>query len=206
MFDDMAERGLASSKVKKLFEWDKWCKEIPRLNFRSDWNVKIMPPFGGAIIRFNCEKNGNYADVYLDCYDEKGNEKPDAKDKRKKLQEELDKKQTQMVIWINDIINNFQNFVDSAKDALDKETDGAKRVELEKNYNTLNELLPKIGLLLTYENSIYNTILSTVDENIYKPVSEMASETKKEIDKIKDTLKLFKELVDKSITIRISTG
>ena len=138
--------------------------------------------------------------LYLDCYDEKGNEKPDAKEKRKKLQEELDKKQTQMVIWINDIINNFQSFVDSAKDALDKETDGTKRVELEKNYNTLNELLPKIGLLLTYETSIYSTILSTVDENIYKPVSEMASETKKEIDKIKDTLKLFKELVDKSIT------
>ena len=72
MFDDMVERGLASSKVKKLFEWDKWSKEIPRLNFNSDWNVKIIPPFGGAIIRFNCEKNGNYADVYLDCYDELG--------------------------------------------------------------------------------------------------------------------------------------
>ena len=73
MFDDIEiERGLASSKVKKLFEWDKWSKEIPRLNFNSDWNVRIIPPFGGAIIRFNCEKNGNHADVYLDCYDELG--------------------------------------------------------------------------------------------------------------------------------------
>jgi hypothetical protein len=73
MFDEVSiERDLVSSKARHLFEWDKWCKEIPRLNFRSDWNVKIMPPFGSAIIRFNCEKNGNYADVYLDCYDELG--------------------------------------------------------------------------------------------------------------------------------------
>ena len=69
MFDDIEiERGLASSKVKKLFEWDKWSKEIPRLNFNSDWNVKIIPPFGGAIIRFNCEKNGENFFVASECY------------------------------------------------------------------------------------------------------------------------------------------
>lgn len=70
--DEQQEKYIATEKVSQVFEWNKWCKEIPRLNFHSDWNVKIIPPFGGAIIRFNCEKNGNYADVYLDCYDELG--------------------------------------------------------------------------------------------------------------------------------------
>lgn len=69
---DKQEKYIATEKVSQVFEWNKWCKEIPRLNFHSDWNVKIIPPFRGAIIRFNCEKNGNYADVYLDCYDELG--------------------------------------------------------------------------------------------------------------------------------------
>lgn len=69
---DSNSRWNASTLSKKAFEWDKWCKEIPRLNFHSDWNVKIIPPFACAVIRFNCEKNGKTADVYLDCYDELG--------------------------------------------------------------------------------------------------------------------------------------
>lgn len=66
------ERWRTSTLANQAFEWNKWCKEIPRLNFKEDWNVKIMPPVCCAIIRFNCEKNGKTADVYLDCYDELG--------------------------------------------------------------------------------------------------------------------------------------
>ena len=54
-----------SEKIGEEFEWHKWVEEIPALNFPSDWDVKIIPPFNGAIVRFLV--NDKYS-VYLDCY------------------------------------------------------------------------------------------------------------------------------------------
>lgn len=62
----------ASFKVGLLFEYDKWKYEIPYLNFKPEWEVKILPPFGGAIIRFYIRHKDypkmGIVSVYLDCY------------------------------------------------------------------------------------------------------------------------------------------
>jgi len=56
----------------RIQEYDKWCKEIPPLRFQPDWNVRIVPPHTGAIVRFVVEKDGVRVSVYLDCYDQLG--------------------------------------------------------------------------------------------------------------------------------------
>ena len=55
--------------VEKREEWRRWCEEIPELQFPSSWNVKIIPPFGGAMVRFIINEK---ISVYLDCYDSLG--------------------------------------------------------------------------------------------------------------------------------------
>ena len=65
------ETYMMRAKIEKEEEWLKWKIEIPVLNFPSDWNVKIIPPFSGAIVRFiilNIEGE-QIVSVYLDCYD-----------------------------------------------------------------------------------------------------------------------------------------
>ena len=60
--------------IEKENEYHKWTQEIPYINFPSSWLIKAIPPFGGAIIRYNI-KHKDYASsvsVYLDCYDELG--------------------------------------------------------------------------------------------------------------------------------------
>lgn len=59
-------------EVEQLYEYRKWTKEIPTLNFKHEWNVRIIPGFGGAIIRFVIYYNNRYVSVYLDGYDELG--------------------------------------------------------------------------------------------------------------------------------------
>ena len=58
--------------VEQQYEWNKWTKEIPSLNFKKKWNVKIIPPCTGAIIRFRVTYKNRWVSVYLDCYDELG--------------------------------------------------------------------------------------------------------------------------------------
>ena len=59
-------------EIEEKEEWRKWVEEIPALRFKEDWNVKVIPPFAGAIARFMIEKDGNYVSVYLDCYEKLG--------------------------------------------------------------------------------------------------------------------------------------
>ena len=59
-------------KMEEFQEYQKWQKELPYLHFEKEWNVKIIPPFCGAIIRFYIEYNGKYASVYFDGYSELG--------------------------------------------------------------------------------------------------------------------------------------
>lgn len=50
-----------------------WAKKIPTIQFPADWRVGIIPPFGGAMIRFKVATNTDrYISVYLDCYDNLG--------------------------------------------------------------------------------------------------------------------------------------
>ena len=38
--------------VEKKERWYRHIEDIPYLNFPIVWNVKIIPPFGGALVRF----------------------------------------------------------------------------------------------------------------------------------------------------------
>lgn len=58
------QRYIIESKEK----WRKICEQIPSLNFKKEWNVKIIPPFGGALSRFTIDYNGNHVSIYLDWY------------------------------------------------------------------------------------------------------------------------------------------
>ena len=50
----------------------KWIEEIPYLQFKESWEVTVIPPFGGAVVRFLVKKGDIGASVYLDCYDKLG--------------------------------------------------------------------------------------------------------------------------------------
>lgn len=59
-------------EIERDEEWSEWIKKIPPLKFKDDWEVKIIPPFGGAIARFFIDKGDKHVSVYLDCYDKLG--------------------------------------------------------------------------------------------------------------------------------------
>ena len=62
-------------EVEKVFEWDKWRKEIPYLEFPQDWLVRAIPPFHVGIIRYNIKHKeipDSHVSIYLDCYDRAG--------------------------------------------------------------------------------------------------------------------------------------
>lgn len=58
-----------SYKTEEEFEWKKWSQEIPYISFPSEWEIKIVPPFANAIIRFLVKNGNDCISVYLDCYD-----------------------------------------------------------------------------------------------------------------------------------------
>ena len=69
------------SEYENLQEYKKWGSIIPALHFEKEWDVKIIPPFGGAIIRFYIFYNNKSVSVYFDGYSELGymvdeNDKP----------------------------------------------------------------------------------------------------------------------------------
>lgn len=57
---------------KRAFEYDKWMDEIPYMKFKPEWEVKAVPPFGGAVIRYFIKYNDERISVYLDCYNQLG--------------------------------------------------------------------------------------------------------------------------------------
>ena len=64
--DDM-ELELTRSKVESLEKWRDAIPQIPALHFKEEWEVKIIPPFGGAFARFTIDYNGNHISVYYDA-------------------------------------------------------------------------------------------------------------------------------------------
>lgn len=60
------------AKYDTIQECRKWMKELPVLHFEKEWDVKIIPPFGGAVIRFWIDYNGKHVSVYFDAYSELG--------------------------------------------------------------------------------------------------------------------------------------
>ena len=66
------EDSMIISKYENLQECRKWASEIPALHFEKEWDVKIIPPFGGAVIRFCIDHNDKHVSVYFDGYSELG--------------------------------------------------------------------------------------------------------------------------------------
>ena len=58
--------------VARTLEYRKWTGEIPVIHFPSDWGIRVIPPFGGAVVRFKVVKENATVSVYLDCYDQLG--------------------------------------------------------------------------------------------------------------------------------------
>lgn len=63
---------LKRGEVEKDEEWKQWCDRIPPLKFDSEWDVKIIPPFLGALARFWINHNDKHVSVYLDGYSRLG--------------------------------------------------------------------------------------------------------------------------------------
>ena len=55
---------------ERLQEYRKWGTMIPSLHFEKEWSVRIIPPFGGALIRFTIDYNSKHISVYFDGYSE----------------------------------------------------------------------------------------------------------------------------------------
>jgi len=57
-----------SSKMAEVFKWQERITKIPFITFPSHWEVKIIPPIGGVIIRFLVRRpyTKGEVSVYLD--------------------------------------------------------------------------------------------------------------------------------------------
>lgn len=54
-------------------QWMLVRSKMPTLKFKSDWEVQIIPPFAGAMVRFVVRKpNGASISVYCDFYEKLG--------------------------------------------------------------------------------------------------------------------------------------
>ena len=78
-FLDIANRFQIESNER----WREWGEKLPYFKFDSDWEVKIIPAFAGALVRFVIKKNDKTVSVYFDSesklgymYDENGNPIP----------------------------------------------------------------------------------------------------------------------------------
>ncbi len=65
------DRWELAGKIDRAFEYEKWITEIPVLAFAPYMRVRVIPPFGGAVVRF-LVSHKDYPEasvsVYLDCY------------------------------------------------------------------------------------------------------------------------------------------
>lgn len=59
-------------EIESQEKWRDVCKKMPSLHFKEEWEVKIIPPFGGALARFIIAHNNKYVSVYYDEYSRLG--------------------------------------------------------------------------------------------------------------------------------------
>lgn len=74
-FEENLKLMQARTLIETHYEWRKWCQEIPYIKFPGNWEVKAIPPFRGAIIRYIIKHenpNSEAISIYLDCYGELG--------------------------------------------------------------------------------------------------------------------------------------
>lgn len=71
MKDDI-NKTLILSKAEQIHDFRGWANRLPTFHFDKEWDVKIIPPFAGAIIRFTIDYKNKHVSVYFDGYSELG--------------------------------------------------------------------------------------------------------------------------------------
>ena len=59
-------------EVERGEDWRLWNERIPDIEFKADWKVKPLAPFGGALVRFLVKLGEASVSVYLDVNDSLG--------------------------------------------------------------------------------------------------------------------------------------
>lgn len=57
---------------KQSAEQRAWYDKMPRIPFPNDWDVRAVPPFGGAMVRYRIQRGGAEVSVYMDAHDKLG--------------------------------------------------------------------------------------------------------------------------------------
>lgn len=65
---DLLELVKATDVYRRVLDKSK----IPPLHFKTEWDVRIIPPFGGAMMRFTVDHNGKHVSVYCDFFQNLG--------------------------------------------------------------------------------------------------------------------------------------
>jgi len=66
--DIIMSKHKAAVEYAKEMESYKWALEIPFIRFPMHWQVRILPPFIGAVVRFEVKYKDILVRVALDCY------------------------------------------------------------------------------------------------------------------------------------------
>jgi hypothetical protein len=66
--ENWEKRFHAQMEWDAMFETRTWSGKIPYLKFPNDVEVKVIPPFSGAVVRFLVKKGEKSVSCYLDCY------------------------------------------------------------------------------------------------------------------------------------------
>lgn len=53
-------------------DYAEWVKEIPYITLPKGYEMRAIPAFGGAVVRYNVKRGNKSVSIYLDCYDALG--------------------------------------------------------------------------------------------------------------------------------------
>lgn len=70
--EEYLNKVLILSKAEQIHDFRGWIEKLPVFHFDKEWNVKIIPPFAGAVIRFTIDYKNKHVSVYFDGYSELG--------------------------------------------------------------------------------------------------------------------------------------
>lgn len=71
-FESEFRLGRVRSDVERAEKWREWVEKIPAIQFDPDWAVRVIPPFSGAMARFQVFKGDISVSVYLDVFSRLG--------------------------------------------------------------------------------------------------------------------------------------
>ena len=63
---------IKQAELERDERWTYWIKRIPAIKFKGSWEVKVIPPFAGAMARFWIDEGEAHVSVYLDVDDSLG--------------------------------------------------------------------------------------------------------------------------------------